>query len=71
MAQQKDDLQVGHEIADLLHQWRPEINGEDVAGAIMIALERYSITVEGGSEHGMRSCLFKLKDMVETRIRGL
>ena len=71
MAQDKKAIDIGHEMAELLAQWRPEINGEDIASAVMHALERYSITLEGGSESGIRSCLFSLKDKVESRIRSL
>ena len=71
MAQEKKAIDVGDEIAGILLEWRPDIVGEDVASAIMYALEHYSIEVEGSSESGMGSCLFKLQAMVENRIRGL
>ena len=71
MAQEEKAIDIGHEMAELLVQWRPEMNGEDVARAVMHALERYSMSLEGSGESGIRSCLFNLKDMVESRIRSL
>ena len=71
MAQQKQPIDVGEEIAQLLMQWRPQIDGEDVASAIMYALEHYSVELDGASESGLESCLFKLNEKVEQRIKGL
>ena len=71
MAQEKKAIDVGDEIAEILLKWRPDIVGEDVASAIMYALEHYSETIEEGSEVGMGSCLFKLQAMVENRIMSL
>ena len=71
MTQQKKPIDIGHEMADLLIEWRPDINGEDVACAIMHALEHYSVTLEGASESGMGSCLYRLRDMVDQRIRSI
>ena len=71
MAQDKRAIDVGHEMATLLAQWRPEMNAEDVSDAIMHAMERYSITLEGPGETGLRSCLFSLKDKIDERIRSI
>ena len=71
MAQEEKAIDVGHEMAELLVQWQPEMNGEDVARAVMHALERYSISLEGSGESGILSCMFNLKDVVESRIRSL
>ena len=71
MAKEKKAIDVGEEIADLLAEWRPQINGEDVASAIIYALEHYSVELEGGSESGMSGCLFRLRAKVDQRIREL
>ena len=71
MAQDKRPIDVGHEITALLQDWRPEMDADAVTDAIMHALERYSINLEGGSETGMRSCLFRLRDKIDQRIRSL
>lgn len=71
LAQDKQAIDVGHEMAKLLVEWRPDISGEDVASAIMHTLEHYSITLEGASESGMRSCLFRLRDKIDQRIKSL
>lgn len=52
MAQEEKAIDIGHEMAELLVQWRPEMNGEDVARAVMHALERYSMSLEGSGESG-------------------
>lgn len=69
--QEKEAIDVGDEMANLLLAWRPEMNGEDVASAIMHALERYSITIEGSGESGLRSCLYALKEKSDNRIRSI
>ena len=71
MAQHKRAIDVGHAMAELLLEWRPNMDGEDVASAIMHALERYSIELEGPGETGMRTCLFRLKAKVNERIMSL
>lgn len=67
----KEAIDVGYEMARLLLEWRPEMSGEDVASAIMHALERYSIELEGPGETGLRVCLFKLREMIEERNRSI
>ena len=71
MAQEKKAIDVGHEMGDILIEWRPTINGEDVASAIIHALLHYSIELEGGSESGMSSCLFRLKAKIDEQIRSI
>ncbi len=50
MAQDKKAIDIGHEMAELLVQRRPEMNGKDVASTTMHALERYAISLEGSGE---------------------
>jgi hypothetical protein len=67
----KQAIDVGHEMAALLREWRPKIKGEDVAEAIIHALERYSIDIEGPRELGLMSCLTKLQIKMEERLRSI
>ena len=67
----KEAIDVGHEIAELLLAWRPEMSAEDVADAIMHALERYSIEIEGPGEIGLRSCLYRLSEGIAARHRSI
>ena len=71
MAKGKEAIDVGHEITDLLLEWRPKMNCQDVASTIMHALERYSITLEGSGESGLRSCLYELDKKINNRIRSI
>lgn len=57
----KEQMEMGHKIAAMLLDWRPKMNPEDVSGAIMSALERYSIDTEGSSESGLSACMSKLE----------
>ena len=68
---EKKAIDVGHEMADLLLAWRPELSSGDVASAVMHALERYSIQLEGSRESGLRGCLFELKDRIDKRIMSI
>ena len=67
----KEAIDVGYEIAALLLAWRPETNSEDVSTAIMHALERYSIEIEGSGEAGLRGCLQSLNAKIEERRRSI
>ena len=71
MEKEKKAIDVGHEMADLLLAWRPEMNCQDVTSAIMHALERYSIEIEGPGETGLRTCLFELNNNIENRIMSI
>ena len=71
MTNQKKAIDVGHEMANLLVEWRPDMNREDVASAIIHALLRYSITIEGSGESGLRSCLFALRDKIDEEIKSI
>ena len=55
---EKEAIDVGHKMSQVLLEWRPEMNAEDIASAIMHALEDYSTTIEGSGESGLRACLF-------------
>ena len=68
---EKKAIDVGHEMAQVLLEWRPEMNGEVIASAIMHALERYSINIEGPGESGLSTCLFALKEKIDNRIRSI
>ena len=49
----KNSMEVGHELADILVDWNESVakpTPEDLASAIMHALERFSTTVEGSKE---------------------
>ena len=73
MATDKKAIDVGHDIADLLLAWRPNRRGssEDVALAIMYALERYSIEVEGPGETLLRGSLVELRDGIDRRLMAI
>ena len=73
MTTEQSDIEVGCAMADILVEWRPgpEIADGDIAGAIMHALERYSITLEGPREAGLASCFFELERMIEERRRSI
>lgn len=58
-------------MAELLLQWRPKFDGDDVSSAIMHALERYSIALEGSGEMGLLTCLRSLEQKIEGRIRSI
>ena len=64
----RDPLDVGHDIARILREWRPSMNCEDVSAALMIALERYSIDTEGASETKLRACVLALQKKIDKRI---
>lgn len=68
---ERKPIDIGREIAELLIAWRPEIDGEDVASAIMHALERYSIQIEGGAEGGLRWCLNELGPKIQERLQAI
>ena len=73
MAGKQRAIDVGRKMADLLKEWRPKIRGSDadVASAVMHALERYSIELEGPSESGLRVCLFSLSEKIDERIKSI
>lgn len=64
-------LQVGHVMANQLVTWRPTMSPEDVAGALMHAMERYSIQTEGPGESGLRGIISHLQDQMEGRLRSM
>lgn len=64
-------IDVGHHIAGTLLEWRPDFEGDDISTAIMHALERYSITLEGPGESGLMGCLFELQKKIEARLRSI
>ena len=68
MTTEKQAIDIGHDMADLLLAWRPQFSSSDVASAIMHALEHYSVELEGPGETGLRTCLFQLKDKIDHRI---
>ena len=57
--------------ANLLLDWRPGMSSEDVASAVMSALEKYSIEIEGPGESGMRGILVHLKEKCDQRWQGI
>ena len=63
----KKAVDVGHEMAGLLIEWRPQMAPQDIATAIMSALERYSIKLEGSEENGLSSCMQELEDAMNKR----
>ena len=71
MSEEREAIDVGHEMADLLLAWRPEMNPTDVVDAIMHALERYSTRIEGPGELGLASCIRKLKKALDDRHRSI
>ena len=58
----KRPIDVGHEIAKILLEWRPERNADDVAGAIIHALFSYTKTIDGPTiESGLRDACLRSK----------
>lgn len=71
MAQHKEPIDVGHAIADILTAWRPqEGNAEDIAKAVMHALERYNINVAPTLESDLRTIFVHLQERIEERQRS-
>ena len=66
-----EPTEVGHTIGSLFKEWKPAMNPEEVARAIMHALERYSIDLEGSSESGLSGCLSSLESHIAQRRRGI
>ena len=64
-------LDVGHVMANQLVAWRPAMSAEDVARALMHAMERYSIQTEGPAESGLREIIGHLQDQMEERLRSM
>ena len=58
-------------MARLLLAHHPQMDGPDVASAIMHALERYSIQLEGPGETGLRTCLFELQSKIDQRLKSI
>lgn len=64
-------IDVGHAMAKLLLEWRPNFSRDDVNRAIMHALERYSITIEGSNEAELAACLHDLKEKIDRRVMSI
>lgn len=62
---------VGTEMAAMLLAWRPEMDADAVSAAVMHALERYSIEIEGPGEVGLRGCLYRLSERINARHRSI
>ena len=60
MSEERTAVDVGRDMGDLLILWQPDMDGEQVASAIMSALEHYSSDREGPRETGLCGCLFAL-----------
>ena len=71
MPDEKTAQDIGGEIASLLMEWRPEMDSQDVASAIMSALEQSSIKLEGGSEGRLLGWLNVLEEAVQRRRTGI
>ena len=68
MAQDKKAIDVGHEVADILIGWRPsEGYAEDIASAVMCALERYNIEVAPDLESELRTIFVYLDRQMDER----
>ena len=67
----KEPVDIGKEMANLLVEWRPQMAPQDIAKAIMHALERYSIELEGSGESGLSSCMYELENKLEERRRSI
>ena len=67
----KRPIDVGREIAAILTRWRPEEgSAEDVASAIMHALERYNINVAPSMESELRTIFVRLSKLMDERRRS-
>ena len=71
MAEKRDALEIGADMAKLLIAWRPEMNPKDVVDVIMHALERYSNEIEGPGELGFLHCLRELEREIAKEIRSI
>ena len=68
----KASRDIGLEIANSFTEWRPEKGaGDEIASAIMTALERYSIKLEGSGESNLSSCLYELRRRIDERLRSI
>ena len=70
MAKGQDAMDVGYEMADLLLAWRHGMSHEDVADAIMYALQRYSWDARSPGWIGLSGCLFMLQEKIRCRLTG-
>lgn len=62
---------IGYEIATILKEWRPDMNHEDIASALIHALERLSIEVENSGESKLAATLFRLKEKIDERMMSI
>ena len=70
----KNSMEVGHELADILVDWHGSVakpTPEDLARAIMHALERFSTTAEGTKESYLGGILYSLDHKIEERQRAI
>ena len=74
MSEENKPMEVGHAMTDLLLIWKNDtgnLSNEDVASAIMLALERYSIERKGSGEAILRGCLLRLREKIDHRIMAI
>lgn len=72
MAEEKTAFDVGGEIGAILTQWRPEEGGtEDIADAVMAALERYNTNVAPDLESELRTIFVYLDQRMKERLRSM
>ena len=71
MSEDERAMDVGQEIANLLLILEPKMEPEDIVGALMHALERYSIELEGASESELSQCIHELRERLDNRLRSI
>ena len=72
MAQDKKPFEVGHDISDILVDWRPqEGSTEDIADAVMDALEQYNLAVAETMESELRTIFVYLDQKMKERLRSM
>ena len=64
-------IEIGHLMANHLLAWRPAMASEDVALALMHAMERYSIKTQGPDESGLRGIINHLQEALPKRLRAM
>lgn len=69
--QNRGAIDVGHEITDILQQWSPDMNSDDVSSAIIHALIRLSINVGGSSESKLLVTLHELSKKIDEQVRSI
>ena len=71
MTDDRQPINVGRELADILKARRPDMPIQETVAAIEHALERYSIEAEGSGETKLRGVIYELIKKLEARARSI